>query len=35
MARYSPAKSNEQIEELFRNATKAMNDMESLKRVKR
>lgn len=35
MARYSPAKSNEQIEELFRNATKAMNDMESLKRAKR
>ena len=35
MARYSPAKSDEQIEKLFQDASKAMNDMESLKRVKR
>ncbi|MDE6457206.1 MAG: protein BatD, partial [Muribaculum sp.] len=35
MARYSPAKSDEQIEQLFQHASKAMNDMESLKRVKR
>lgn len=35
MARYSPAKSDEQIEHLFRQASEAMNDMENLKRAKR
>lgn len=35
MARYSPAKSDEQIERLYGEASKAMNDMESMKRHKR
>jgi hypothetical protein len=35
MARYSPAKSDEQIEQLYRDASQAMNEMESLKRGKR
>jgi len=35
MARYSPAKSDEQIEELFNQASSAMNAMEGIKRAKR
>lgn len=35
MARYTPTKSDEQIEQLFTKASKAMNDMEGIKRVKR
>ncbi len=32
MARYSPAKSNEEVEQLYNSASKAMNDMERIKR---
>lgn len=35
MARYSPAKSSEQIEQLFRNASKSMNEMENIKLQKK
>ncbi len=35
MARYTPDKSNEQIEKLFASASSAMNEMEGIKRAKR
>lgn len=35
MARYTPTKSNEQIEQLYTSASKAMNEMEGIKRAKR
>lgn len=35
MARYSPARSDEQIEELYRQASSIMNEMEHTKRVKK
>ncbi len=34
MARYSPAQSDEQLENLYKEASKAMNEMESIKRTK-
>ncbi len=34
MARYSPAKSDEQLESLYKEASQAMNEMESIKRAK-
>jgi hypothetical protein len=32
MARYSPARSNEQIEQLYNEASSAMNEMESIRK---
>lgn len=35
MARYTPVKSDEQVEQLFNKASKAMNNMENIKTIKR